>query len=113
MHRSAKSEQDSQKKLTRRLLVIGGIQAAFVGVLGLRMRQMQIRDADLYRTLAEENRMSLIISMAKSLLDFDCVDSLQQIFDKINAVTAEQLLEISNQIFDDRSMITLLFEPKQ
>jgi len=63
--------------------------------------------------LAEENRMSLIISMAKSLLDFNCVDTLQQVFDKINAVTAEELLAISNEIFDDSRMITLLFEPKQ
>jgi len=63
--------------------------------------------------LAEENRMGMIISMAKSLLDFDYVDSLQQVFDKINAVTAEQLLEISNEIFDNDRIITLLFEPKQ
>jgi len=63
--------------------------------------------------LAEENRMGLIISMAKSLLDFNCVDTLQQIFDKINAVTAEQLLEISNEILDIGRMTTLVFEPKQ
>lgn len=62
--------------------------------------------------LAEENRLSLIISMAKSLLDFNCIDSLQQVYDKINAVTAEQVLEISNEIFDPTKMITLLFEPK-
>ncbi|MVN90986.1 M16 family metallopeptidase [Mucilaginibacter aquatilis] len=62
--------------------------------------------------LAEENRLSLIISMAKSLIDFNCVDTLQQVFDKINAVTAEQILEISNQIFDEQSLLTLLFEPK-
>ena len=55
--------------------------------------------------------MSLIISMAKSLLDFNYADTLQQVFDKINAVTAEQLLEISNEVFDDSKMITLLFEP--
>ena len=63
-------------------------------------------------TLAEENRMGLIISMAKSLLDFNHVDSLQQVYDKINAVTAEQLLEISNELFDMNRMVTLLFEPK-
>ena len=63
--------------------------------------------------LAEENRMGLIISMAKSLLDFDHVDTLQQLFDRINAVTAEQLLEISNEIFNIDKMITLVFEPKQ
>jgi len=63
--------------------------------------------------LAEENRMSLVISMSKSLLDFNYADTLQQVFDKINGVTAEQLLEISNEIFDNEQMITLLFEPKQ
>lgn len=62
--------------------------------------------------LAEENRMSLIISMAKSLLDLGAVDTLDQVFAKINAVTAEQLLKISNEILDDKQMITLLFEPK-
>lgn len=62
--------------------------------------------------LAEESRMSLIISMAKSLLDFDRIDSLEDIFAKINAVTADDLLEISNEIFDNDRMITLLFEPK-
>jgi predicted Zn-dependent peptidase len=61
--------------------------------------------------LAEENRMSLIISMAKSLLDFNYVDTLEQIFAKVNAVTAEQLLEIANQVFDERQMMTLSFEP--
>ena len=62
--------------------------------------------------LAEENRMSLIISMAKSLLDLNTVDTLDQVFAKINAVTAELLLKISNEILDDKQMITLLFEPK-
>jgi len=59
MRRPANADRDSQKKITRRALMMGGIQAAFVGALGLRMRQMQIGDADLYRTLAEENRISL------------------------------------------------------
>jgi predicted Zn-dependent peptidase len=62
--------------------------------------------------LAEENRMSLIISMAKSLLDFNHIDTLEDLFDKINAVTAQQLLEISNQTFDIDKLITLKFEPK-
>ena len=62
--------------------------------------------------LAEENRIGLIISMAKSLLDFGHVDTLEQVFAKIEAVSAEDLLEISNEIFDDR-LTTLVFEPKQ
>jgi predicted Zn-dependent peptidase len=61
--------------------------------------------------LAEENRMSLILSMAKSLLDFNRVDTLEQVFEKINAVTAEELQHISNEIFDAGKLITLFFEP--
>lgn len=61
--------------------------------------------------LAEENRMSLILSMAKSLLDLNQIDSLEQVFEKINAVTAEELLQISNEIFDPAKLITLMFEP--
>jgi predicted Zn-dependent peptidase len=61
--------------------------------------------------LGEENRMSLIISMAKSLLDYGKVDSLEEVFAKINAVTGSQALEISNQMFDKSQLTTLLFEP--
>lgn len=62
--------------------------------------------------LAEENRIGLIISMAKSLVDFNHIDSLQQVFDKINAVTTEELLSIANETLDVSQMTTLIFEPK-
>jgi predicted Zn-dependent peptidase len=61
--------------------------------------------------LAEENRMSLIISIAKSVVDFNYADTLDEVFAKINAVTADDLLAISNEVFDTERMITLLFEP--
>ena len=61
--------------------------------------------------LGEENRMGLIISMAKNLLDYNRVDSLEQVFAKINAVTSKQALDISNQMFDGGQLTTLLFEP--
>ena len=86
-----------------------------------KLRQQKLGALQLHQTkqkfigqiaLAEENRMGLIISMAKSLLDFNGVDTLQQVYDKINAVTAGQLLDISNEIFDKDGMVTLLFEPK-
>lgn len=63
--------------------------------------------------LAEENRMSLILSMAKSLMDFNRVDSLEEVFAKINAVTAGQLLAISNEIFDTGALSVLMFEPEE
>lgn len=63
--------------------------------------------------LGEENRISLIIAMAKSLLDFDHVDTLEEIFAKVNAVSAEEMQEIANEVFDEKAMTTLLFEPNE
>ncbi len=61
--------------------------------------------------LGEENRMGLIISMSKSLLDYGRVDPLEQVFEKINAVNSDQLLKIANEIFDPKALSSLLFEP--
>jgi len=62
--------------------------------------------------LAEENRLGLILSMAKSLMDFGRIDTLDEVFAKINVVTADELLSISNEIFEPENMLTLIFEPE-
>ena len=61
--------------------------------------------------LGEENRIGLIISMTKSLTDYGKVDTLNEIYAKINAITADQLLEISNDIFNPDILSSLTFEP--
>ena len=61
--------------------------------------------------LGEENRMGLIISMCKSLLDYGKVDTLEEIFNKVNMVSAEQLAEIANIILDPKQLSCLIFEP--
>ena len=63
--------------------------------------------------LGEENHMGLIISMAKSLLDYDRVDTLEEVYARINAVTANQLLEIANEIFDPAKLTSLIFDAKE
>jgi predicted Zn-dependent peptidase len=57
--------------------------------------------------------MGLIISMSKSLLDFNRVDSLEEVFAKINKITAPQLLEIANEMFDPTQLSSLIFNPKE
>jgi predicted Zn-dependent peptidase len=63
--------------------------------------------------LGEENHMGLIISMAKSLLDFNRADTLEEVYAKIHAVTSNQLLEIANDIFDPEKLTTLIFDAKE
>lgn len=63
--------------------------------------------------LSEENRMGVLISMAKSLLDFNKIDSLEEVFAKLNAVTAEELITIANEIFDPKALNMLVFNPEE
>jgi predicted Zn-dependent peptidase len=63
--------------------------------------------------LGEENRMGLLISMSKSLLDYGRVDSLEEIFAKINAVSDSQMLEIANEMFDPKELSSMIFNPKE
>jgi penicillin-binding protein 2 len=59
VRRSARETDESVRRIGRRALVIGGIQAAVVAVLALRMRHMQVEQAESFRLLAEENRVSI------------------------------------------------------
>lgn len=61
--------------------------------------------------LGEENRIGLIISMAKSLLEYDRIDDLQTVFGKIEAVTKADMAEIATEIFDERNLSALTFYP--
>ncbi|SHF33246.1 peptidoglycan glycosyltransferase [Ruegeria intermedia] len=59
MKRPTKNTGQAHKRLTRRALVLGGMQLAFAGGLAARMRYMQVEQADQYRLLAEENRINI------------------------------------------------------
>ncbi|MGM9476452.1 M16 family metallopeptidase [Pedobacter sp. GSP4] len=48
--------------------------------------------------LGEENRIGLIISMAKSLIDHDKIDSLETVFEKINAVNTAQMADVVQEV---------------
>lgn len=61
--------------------------------------------------LGEENRIGLIISMAKSLIDYDKIDSLETVFYKIQSVTTADMANIANEVLDDRNLSSLTFYP--
>ncbi|MGB2200858.1 MAG: penicillin-binding protein 2 [Pseudooceanicola atlanticus] len=59
MRRPTKDTARGARKISRRALIVGGLQAGFMGVLALRMRYMQVEEADKFRLLAEENRVNI------------------------------------------------------
>ncbi|WP_323006083.1 penicillin-binding protein 2 [Pseudorhodobacter sp.] len=69
MRRSARDTDESARKISRRGLLLGGSMAAVVAVLGARMRHMQVDQADEFRLLAEDNRISIrLIPPARGLI---------------------------------------------
>lgn len=63
--------------------------------------------------LGEENRIGLIIAMAKSLIDYDRIDDLNTVFKKINAVSTEDMKNIANEILDEKNLSSLVFYPTE
>lgn len=69
MRRTPKDTEASARKVSRRALILGGAQMAFVAVLGARMRYMQVEKAGEYQLLAEENRINIrLIPPARGLI---------------------------------------------
>lgn len=61
--------------------------------------------------LGEENRIGLLISMAKSLIDYDKIDSLAVVFNKIRAVSTDEMAQIADEILDENKLSSLTFYP--
>jgi predicted Zn-dependent peptidase len=77
-----------------------------LGTLQLVRARNQIRG---YLARAYENHESLMLSLGKSLQIFDRIDSMQELFRKIDAVTASELTEIAETVFDRSSLSTLIY----
>lgn len=59
MRRSERDVAQAARQTTRRALLLGGAMTSVVGVLGVRMWQLGVRDAEQYFLLAEDNRISM------------------------------------------------------
>ena len=81
MRRNPRELEFTHRKLSRRALLLGGLQVGFVGALALRMRYLQVDQADQYRLLAEENRINIrLIAPARG-----------EIFDRNGLVLAQNI----------------------
>ena len=60
--------------------------------------------------ISTENREDLMLSIGKSYLFFDRVDTLETIFKKIEAIGCAEILEIANEILDEPQSSTLIYQ---
>jgi predicted Zn-dependent peptidase len=59
--------------------------------------------------ISNESNEHLMLAIGKSLLVFDYVDTLEEIKEKIEAVTTVQLLEIANEILENKHLSVLKY----
>lgn len=77
-----------------------------LGTLQLARARNQIKG---YLARAYENHESLMLSLGKSLQIFDRIDSMPELFRKIDAVTTTELTAIAETVFDRSSLSTLIY----
>jgi predicted Zn-dependent peptidase len=77
-----------------------------LGTLQLSRAKSQIKG---YLARAYENHESLMLSLGKSLLIFDRIDTMEETFRKIDAVTGSELMETAAAVFDKSSLSTLIY----
>lgn len=59
--------------------------------------------------LAQDSGSAVMFSLGKSLFMFDRIDTLEEIFRKVDMITAEDLLEIARDIFNPKKMSSLTY----
>jgi len=63
-----------------------------------------------YLARGYENHESLMLSLGKSLLVFDRVESLEEVCRKIDRLTSSELLATANEIFESGKLSTLIYK---
>ena len=60
--------------------------------------------------ISTESHDDLMLAIGKSYLLYNRVDPLTEVFRKIEAISANDLLEVANEILDEKQMSMLVYQ---
>lgn len=83
------------------------LRTARLGAIQLSKAKNQIKG---YLARGYENHESLMLSLGKSLITFNRIDSIEEICMKIDGITDSGLLDIANEIFEPSKLSTLIYD---
>lgn len=63
--------------------------------------------------VASDNFENNALDMGKTFLHYHRFEEAKEVFKRIEALKAEQLLEVANEMFDENRLSTLIYSPKQ
>ncbi|MGC1389443.1 MAG: pitrilysin family protein [Bacteroidales bacterium] len=101
---------DSQylnKSISIAMAELRKLRTTKLGTIQLSKAKNQIKG---YLARGYENHESLMLSLGKSLLVFNKIDSIVDLCNKIDDITASELLETANDIFEPSKMSTLIYK---
>jgi predicted Zn-dependent peptidase len=79
-----------------------------LGTMQLHYAKQQIKGQ---LAIAEENNTSLMLMMGRSLLDLDKIETLEEVFHKIDHISSSDIMEVSNEIYEKDKLNYLIFQP--
>ena len=77
-----------------------------IGIMQLAMAKKQLKGQI---ALAQESGSSVMLSLGKSLLLNNKVDTIKEVFEAIDRITPQELIEIANEIFDPEELSQLIY----
>lgn len=80
-----------------------------LGLLQLKRAKQQLTGQV---AISFESNLTEMLSIGKSILLYDKVDTIEEINRKIEAVTAAEILEVANEIFDPAMLSMLTYKPR-
>lgn len=60
--------------------------------------------------ISSENNENLMLSIGKSFLLYNRIDSLEELYQKVESITSEQLIEVANEILNKDHLTTLMYK---
>lgn len=60
--------------------------------------------------VANDNHENLFLGLGKSFLHYNQYDSMAQIVERIRKITAEDILDVANEVFHPDRLSTLIYE---
>ncbi|MDM8160790.1 pitrilysin family protein [Labilibaculum sp. K2S] len=60
--------------------------------------------------ISSENNENLMLSIGKSFLLYNRIDSLEELYQKVESITADELLEVANEILNKDLLTTLMYK---
>jgi predicted Zn-dependent peptidase len=99
--------QNLEKSIQITIRELSKLRMSKLGILQLSKAKNQIKG---YIARAYESHESLMLSLGKSILVFDRIDTPEENCREVDALTSEKLLEIANEIFDPAKLSTLIYK---